>query len=462
MNEYVLTAAVIIAILSVGLGFLLRFGVTEVVYFGVFIIIATIIGSIGYTWWRTQTDKTVERLRNELLLKIKRDIRDTRKHVLEAEELVDQEPVLAEIEGIKRNLINMGLYDGDFRITQEAKKYTLTLIEQENRRVEQRLRGLENMAAVSYRPKLEEYIQGFDSRLGELEAAGYRIQQQREAFRALAAQEAVSLRDMLDKRKRITKAYAEVLRACAREAQELLKLSEKYGSVKKISGTVSKARKNLSDFDAAVELLIKAREELKSFLRDFFEIEYKQFSSSLRTLSPLLKNEYISEERRRAVEEMMGKALEMKDPGMLGELQKLKKSYKKEISHLVKELHERYETVEREIKKRSPPTDIWKRDSAAGQLVRRLNVETELRVFSRHAAEAIKHLTTRLKEDDAFLRILQNYDKVEPLITMKLNQGGELAAADLNVKYPEKFLIIYSKKHPDTIYRQTTSTLVKI
>jgi hypothetical protein len=462
MNEYVLTAAVIIAILSIGLGFLLRFGVTEVVYFGVFIIIATIIGSLGYTWWKTQTDKTVDRLRNELLLKIKRDIRDTQKCVLEAAELVDQEPVLADIEGIKRNLINLRLYDEDFRITQEAKKYTLTLIEQENRRTEQRLRGLENMAAVNYRPKLEEYIQNFDSKLEELEATGYGIQKQREAFGTLAAQEAVSLRDMLEKKKRITRAYAEILEACADEAQELLTLSEKYGSVKKIAGIVSKARKNLSDFDTAVKLLIDARNQLKNFLKDFFAIEYNQLSSSLKTLSPLLKNEYISEERRKAIEGIIEKALEMRDPGLLGELQKLKNSYKKEVSSLVEELHRKHRALEREIKERSPPSDIWRSDDIAEHLVRRLNVETELRVFSRHAAEAIEHLTTRLREDDAFLRILQNYDRVEPLITMKLNQGGKLAATDLNVKYPEKFLIIYSKRHPDTIYRQTTSTLVKI
>lgn len=462
MNEYVLTAGVIIAILSLGLIFLLRFGVTEVAYFGIFIIIATIIGSVIYTWWKTQSDRTVERLRNELLLKIKRDIADTKKYVTEAAELVDQEPVLMDIEGIKRNLINLGLYDEEFRITQEVKKFTLTLIEQENRRTEQRLRGLENMAAVSYRPILDSYIQNFDSKLNELETAGFGIKKQRRDFRALAAQESVSLRDMLEKKKRITEEFAEILKVCVSEIQTLLTLSKKYGAVKKIERTVSQVRKNLSDSDAAVELLIDARNKLKNFLRDFFEIEYNQISSSVKTISPLLKNEYISDKRREAIDGMIEKALQMRDPGLLGELQKLKKDYKKEVSLLVQELNRKAKTLEKEIEERSPPKEIWRRDDVAEHLVRRLNVDTELRVFSRHAAEAIEHLTNRLREDDAFLRILQNYDKVEPLITMKLSQGGEIAAVNLNVKYPEKFLVLYSKKHPDTIYRQTTSTLVKI
>ncbi|MDP6612641.1 MAG: hypothetical protein QF673_01320, partial [Candidatus Hydrothermarchaeota archaeon] len=198
MNEYVLSAAIIIAFLAIGFFFLIQFGVSVVAYFGIGIILVTIVGSVIYTWWKTQTDKTVERLRNELLLKIKRDISDTHKYVLEAEELVEQESVLMDLEAIQKGLIGQKLFDENLNITENVKKFTLTLIEQENRGTEQRLRGLENMVAVNYKPKLDEYIQEFNSKLEALERAGYVIKDKKEVFLALAAQETTSLREMLE------------------------------------------------------------------------------------------------------------------------------------------------------------------------------------------------------------------------------------------------------------------------
>lgn len=462
MNEYVLSAAIIIAILAIGFLFLIQFGVSVVAYFGIAIIVIAIAGSVIYTWWKTQTDKTVERLRNELLLKIKRDIADTRKYVLEAEELVDQEPVLMDLDAIQKSLIGQKMYDENFNITDDAKKFTLTLIEQENRRTEQRLRGLENMAAVNYKPKLDEYIQEFNSKLEALELAGYGIKAEKEEFLALAAQETTSLREMLEKKKRVTEAFSGILRKCVTEVQDLLALSQKYGAVKKVENTIAKARKNLSNFDTAVELLIDSRTKLRNFLRDFFDIEYNQVSSSIQTLSPLLKDEHIDGERRKTMEALLEEALSMQDPGLLGELQNLKANYKREVSSIIEELYMELKRLAGQIQAKKPPEEIWRADDIVGSIVKRLSVDTELRVFTRHAAEALRHLTDKLSTDNAFLRILRNYDKVEPLITIKLNQKGELPASDLNVKYPDKFLIIYSKRHSDTIYRQTTSTLVKI
>ncbi len=462
MNEYVLTALVILTILGAGLGILLRFGVTEAVYFGVFVIVATIIGSLAYTWWKTQTDKTVERLRRELLLKIKKDIASTKEYVKKASKLVDQKQVLADIEEIKRSLINMGLFDKNFGITHNAKKYTLTMIEQENRRTEQRLRGLENMAAINYSPKLEEYAKNLDSWLDELENAGFRIQEQRREFRNIMAHESVTLRDLLEKHEHINRAFSRTLQQCSKELQKLLSIAEKYGSVKRISSSVAKAKKSLKNFEKGVENLISARNQLKNFLKDFYEIEYRQMASSVKSISSVLKNDYVPTERKQSLESIMRQAMDITDPGLIGGLQRLKKEFKNEVMSLVQEMHNKLREIESNIAAYSPPADIWDEDEKVEALVSRLRIGSEVRVFSRHAAEAIEHLAERLKESEALLRILQNYDRIEGLITMKLNKDGRLAAADLNIKYSDKFLLIYSKKHSDTIYRQTTSTLVKI
>ena len=461
MNEYLVTVLVILAILGTGLGILLRFGVTEAVYFGVFVVVVTILGSVVYTWWRTQTDKTVERLRRELLLKIKKDIASTRGYVEKAAELVDQKQVLADIEEIKKSLISLGLFDEDFKI-RNVDKFTLTMIEQENRRVEQGLRGLENLASINYRPRLEEYIQGLNSWLDELEKAGFRIKEHRKGFNLIATQDSVTLRDLLEKRERLDRAFSDILKHCGKEVQELLALAEKYGSVKSIAGSVAEARENLEDFEKGVETLVMARNRLKEFLRDFYEIEHRQMSSAAKSLSEVLRDDYVPEDRRRTIEEIMGNAVSMEDPGLIGELKRLRNGFKEEVLSLVRDMHSKLRDIEDRISSYSPPADIWRADDRVETLVGRLRIDSDVRVFSRHAAEAIKHMAVRLRESDAMLRILQNYDKIERLISTRLDRDGRLAAADLNVKYSDKFLLIYSKKHSDTIYRQTTATLVKI
>tara|TARA_B100001964_G_scaffold243399_2_gene321266 strand:- start:976 stop:2364 length:1389 start_codon:yes stop_codon:yes gene_type:complete len=462
MNEYILSTAIIIVILAIGLIVLIQFGVSFAAYFGVTIILITILGSVLYTWWKTKKDKTVESLKHELLLKIKHDILETNENIINSEELINQKQVLIDLDSIKNSFIIQKLFDENFDTTENFKKFTLTHMEQENRKTEQLLRGLENIAAVNYNPKLEMYIQELNSKLDDIVSAGYNIKLERESYLEIARKETTTLREMLRKRKVVRVEFSAILKKCLIEVKALLTLSQKYGQILNVGKKITKSQDNLTDFTTSVELLIDSRVDLRNFLSDFFKVEYKEISSSINSLSPFLKDAHITSDEKIEIEEIIENILETKEAGLLNSLQDQKVIFKNRVSSITEHLNRDLQILSKEIQKYTPHEDIWKADEMEDPIIKRMRVDSELRVFTRHAADALKYLTDTLHNDNILLKILKNYGNVEPLITMKLEQQNELSAADLNVKYPEKFLIIYSKKHSNTIYRKTTSTLVNI
>lgn len=457
MNEYKLTAVAIWIILGLGFVFLINFGVSQVAYFGISIILLSLVGSVAYTWWKTQSDKTVEKLKAEILLKLKKDYTDAQKLIAEAGEMANIDSVRRDLDSVRSNIIKLKLYNADFNTTEEAKKYTLTVIEQENRRVEQRLRSLEALAAIEVKPKLDEYIQELRLRLDNLGKAGYKTEEEVKNFETIEAQESKTLREMLEKKKKLTEKFVSMLNKCTAEASEILATSQRYGIVKTVEHALLKIR--IEDFDGSVAILADARNRLKDFLKDFFAVEKNEFSAAIEGAYRLLDSEQVPPEKMKEIEDIRSRVLSMRDPGTIGELQELKIRFKNIAASTIAELHGKLRFLEDEIKAHAPSREIWTSDELVEPLVRRINAEDELKIFTRHATNALEHVAKQLAKDAAFVKILKNYDKVEQLISKKLEEEGKLSASALNVKYPEKFLILYSKKHPDTEYAESTATL---
>ncbi|MFH1774200.1 MAG: hypothetical protein ABH874_04485 [Methanobacteriota archaeon] len=457
MNEYKLTAIAIWIILGLGFVFLIYFGVAQVTYFGISIILLSLAGSVVYAWWKTQSDKTIEKLKAEILLKIKKDYTDAQKLIAEAGEMASIDSVRRDLESLRSNLIKLKLYDADFNTAEEAAKYTLTVIEQESRRVEQRLRSLEALAAIEVKPKLDGYIQELRLKLDKLGKAGYEIGEEVKSFETIEAQESKTLRELLEKKEKLTEKFVSILNDCAAEASGILATSQRYGIVKTVEHALLKIK--IEDFDGSAAILADARNRLKDFLKDFFAVERNEFSASVEGVYKLLDSEQVAPEKMKEIEDLRSRVLSMGDPGTIGELQELKIRFKNITAGIVAELHEKLRFLEAEIKAYAPSREMWTSDELAEPLARRVNAEDEVKVFTRHATNALEHVTKQLAKDTAFIKILKNYDKVEQIISKKLEERGKLSASALNVKYPEKFLILYSKRHPDTEYTESTATL---
>ena len=316
MNEYLLTAIVILLTLGTGFLLLINFGVSEVAYFGVSIILLVMSGSIAYSWWKTQADKTVDRLKIETLAKIRSDFFTTQRLINEAKAMTPLDEVENKLKRLKNHLSEMKFFGEDLSINEkEADKYTLTFIEQESRRVEQRLKSLQVMAAGDYKPALDQFALDMKSRLAKLDEGGYKMEEGVLDFSAVSERPTKDLIEMLQKKETIAKKFDEVLETCVERTERLAEVTREYGDVESVRKMISEVRKKREDVDKGIELLIGARNHLKNLIGGEFYKRREALLGAIQDAQDRVKDSCI--DRVRGIGE---DARALDDPGQLKDL----------------------------------------------------------------------------------------------------------------------------------------------
>lgn len=459
MNEYVITALTILASIGIGFFLLIAFGVSWVGYFVVSVILLSILGSYAYTWWKTQSDSTVDKLKTEILIKMKKELLDMGGVIAQAEGLVEMTSSKHDLDLIRYNLVDLKFYDKEFKLDQGVEKYTLTSVEQESRRVEQKLRTLGALAAGNYRPRLDEYIGELRSQLERLLDAGYDVKENLEAFNTTSAQSSKSLREMIGKKDRLDDTMLEALNGCVGEATRLATTSKDFGDTENVEKDISKV--NERDFETSVSRLVAARKEIKGILNDVFLSQHSKLISNVKKVQKTMKGENIDEEQKGTIEEMRNVLEAMTDPGKIPELKDLEVQFKTYTTKAIEGIYSKIQNMEENIKLHNPDERIWTLNEEIPLLVEKVDISKKIDEFSGDAINALQALIEQLDRDAAFMKIIENYKNVEPLIARKLEEKGKITDMDLKVKYVEKFLLLYNLKNPHTTFKEKPLMLIK-
>jgi hypothetical protein len=460
MNEYVLTVLAIIVTIGVGFLLLINFGIDWLIYFGLAVISLSIVGSLFYTWWKTQSDKTVERLKVEILVRLKKDFEDVRDLVSKAGELIRVSSISHDLDLIRNNLINLKFYDSELNVSAGARKYTLTFVEQESRKAGQRLRSLEALAAGEYRPKLEHYIRDLQSKLAKLKGAGYDIDEKLEEVDTISAQPSTSLRQMIEKKERLAEKCEEILDSCIEEVARVATTSRKLGDTKGVERSILEIKKEKADFDSAVFRLVNARNELKEMLREVFSRQHSHLSAHVKSVARLLDEDHINERYKEAIGTIKDSLFSLDDPGRIQEVRELEARFKSQTSAIINDLYSELRDLEESINSHQPHQSVWQPDDKIDSVVEKVDPAEELDAFAKKAILALEHLTKQLRKDVAFIKIIENYNRIEPLIARKLEERGRIEESDLNVKYADKFLLLYGLKNKGAEFQESPPSLV--
>ncbi|MFQ5815551.1 MAG: hypothetical protein ACE5G7_03545, partial [Candidatus Hydrothermarchaeaceae archaeon] len=459
MNEYIVTTILIAVILSAGFFWLINFGIAEVAYFGIGIVVLSIIVSILYTWWKTTSDKTIKGLKVETLSKSREDYGKTKDSITQAGQLVDIGDTIRELDALRDNLIKLGLYDKAFEKTGgKVGRYTLTFIEQQTRKTEQRLRSLETLTAGSYKPVLRDHLQSLLKHLLELEAAGFRIHSSVREFEGLGVRPAKSLVEMIEKGRKASELFSSLIAECINEVESLLPLARKYGYIGRAEEDIEDVRKYIGDRDVCVPRLKKSRNMLKDVLAPTFVNNRARLMSAIENVLGILVDEVA--EYNGYVLEVREKIASMNDPGSMNELLELESSFKSNLTAVVEELNGRLSGIEAEIIPNEPEKDFWDRDEGIKDLVDKVDAKKDLDDFMKDALAALEGVVKQYRKDVMFKKVLENYRKLEPIISKKLEEKGRLGESDLNVKYADKFMHFYSSTHPDVEFKRNLAILV--
>ncbi|NOZ76300.1 MAG: hypothetical protein GXO65_01180 [Euryarchaeota archaeon] len=448
MNEYVVTFLAILGTLAVGFALLVRFGVSEVAYFGIAVLLLAIFGSIFYTWWKTQTDKTINKLKVEILMKVRDDYWMARRLMEDAQDLVSMEDILQNMDAIKEGLVGQKLYSRDMKkIERTVEKMTLTSIEQESRRVEQRLVSLEALAVSSYRPSLEKYVEELRGNLRRLEDAGYTIGERVSEFNIKAGKTAKGLRELIEKKKEVTEDYQDIVAQCVREATELSAMARKFGDVTAIDEMIARARGGGPE---AVETLIEVRGKLREIVSDVFARQLNKLIQNLEKITKVLDSEHVAPRDRDEIAGILAYVKAFEDPGLLVELQRHETKFKNMVSAIIQKLDTRLHSLASDIKAQELSSKLWKEDPEIPALIEAVDVRHPLDRFTEASRVALEHILAQLDEDKAFMKIMENYPKVEPIIAQQLRDRKEVGPGDLTIKYADRFLTLYHLKNPGT------------
>jgi hypothetical protein len=459
MNEYFVTAIAIF--ISIGLGFflLLEFGVSWVGYFVIAVISLSIIGSYFYAWWKTQSDKTVSKLKIEILLKMKNELMDMDKVISRAEGLMKVKSYKQDLELLVNNLIKLKFYDKELKLDPGIEKYTLTFVEQQGRMTEQKLRTLGAMAAGNYRPRLDEYTDGLGLKLERLLAAGYNIEKEIESFNAASIRQSKSLRELVGKKESVDLTMLRTLEKCAGEATRLATTSKEFGDTSNVEKEINDI--DQGNFESSVSHLVAAREGIKGILSEAFVNQHTKLITNVKRAQIIMQSENVGKGQQRTIEEMRNTLESMNDPGRIQELKDLEVQFKTYTTNAIWDIHSKIRKMEENIKLHQPDERVWTLNEEIPALVEKVDISKKIDEFSRDAINALHALIKQLDVDEAFMKIIENYQKVEPLIARKLEEKGKVTEDDLKVKYVEKFLLLYNLKNPKTNFKGNQLTLPK-
>ncbi|WP_456473994.1 hypothetical protein [Candidatus Pyrohabitans sp.] len=454
MNEYVITALVVLATLGAGLFLLLTFGITFVSYIAVGVIVSVLLASLLYTWWKSRTDKTVVLLKIEILSKMRDALEKLESGIKEASEFIDVEPFMRDLRRIKRELISRGFFTKGFEVNERrTEKVTLTAIELESRKVEQQLRSLESLAAASYGEAASKRMEELLGAARTLAESGFPVSGEYEELRRIVSLPSASLAELLEKHRRGEEGYLKIVDKCIGEAEFLLDTAEGIADVSHLRRELETV-KNLKYSVEVVPKLQKVRSEAASYLTKPFLQARKEIVSYLERVLSFSKKDFVKEER--ALRILREKALGYSDPGCLGELSALREEAKRLTLELARILAREVVALEEELKKQGV---VKVRRRGVESYVSKLDPRKDFSLFSREAIGVLRVLSGEFDTRYKTVKIAKNYPAIEKIIDQKLREKGEVYAEELRVRYAGDFLKRYSEAHPEVKFEKNALKL---
>ncbi|MEE9594128.1 MAG: hypothetical protein V3V92_01885, partial [Candidatus Hydrothermarchaeales archaeon] len=264
--------------------------------------------------------------------------------------------------------------------------------------------------------------------------------------------------DMVEKERKASELFSSLIAECINEVETLEPQAREYGLIGRAEQDIRDARKYLEDRNTCVPLLKKSRKMLKDIIAPTFAKNRSRLMAAIEKVLDSLVDE-VAEYNGRVLE-VREKILPMDDPGSMNELLELESSFKNNLAAVVEELNGRLSGLEAEIISNEPKKDFWDRDKGITEQVEKVDPTKQLDEFMTDALVALDAVVKQYRKDVMFKKVLENYRKLEPIISKKLEDTDRLNESDLNVKYADKFMHFYSSKHLDVEFRKNPPSLV--
>ncbi len=465
-KEYLLAIFGIIAFLLVGVAMLVYFGISNVFYFAVAVIVIGIITAVYYVWKSTAAKKNVLWLKaskektatetKEIYLKTNAALDKISKEVLDMN--IDAEKEM--LNKARTTMISLECFTAKYDlIYPKLEKLNLSYLQQKKKDVEDKVNKIHQDIKAKFQKWISEYYKNLNKIIDDAKNVGFEVEN-------FTFEENVkNTDDAIEKTAQLRNKFSEIYKSLYSQVSDLEQIASKRINTTLQAEKILSAGSDKNFYGLSVLIIVK--NELNNLLaNDVSKLKEEVFNIDV---SNLKDGNILSEDEKKELASIMN-AVKTMNSSTIKNIALIETKYRNFLKNTTQKIRTNIISSENFVGRQELPEEfkelvtIQHRQSIDGlnselnELngeFRDSNVNTDktdnipLNVFVQQCFENIKSMQAIFEKNDLIRRIIKNYPVIKDMIEKIISQKGGVSVNDLKINYAKEFLIYYKFKNPD-------------
>ncbi|CEG13248.1 exported hypothetical protein [groundwater metagenome] len=465
-KEYLLAIFGIIAFLLVGVAMLVYFGISNVFYFAVAVIVIGIITAVYYVWKSTAAKKNVLWLKaskektatetKEIYLKTNAALDKISKEVLDMN--IDAEKEM--LNKARTTMISLECFTAKYDlIYPKLEKLNLSYLQQKKKDVEDKVNKIHQDIKAKFQKWISEYYKNLNKIIDDAKNVGFEVEN-------FTFEENVkNTDDAIEKTAQLRNKFSEIYKSLYSQVSDLEQIASKRINTTLQAEKILSAGSDKNFYGLSVLIIVK--NELNNLLaNDVSKLKEEVFNIDV---SNLKDGNILSEDEKKELASIMN-AVKTMNSSTIKNIALIETKYRNFLKNTTQKIRTNIISSENFVGRQELPEEfkelvtIQHRQSISGlnselnelnSEFRDSNVNTDktdnipLNVFVQQCFENIKRMQAIFEKNDLIRRIIKNYPVIKDMIEKIISQKGGVSVNDLKINYAKEFLIYYKFKNPD-------------
>ncbi len=465
-KEYLLAIFGIIAFLLVGVAMLVYFGISNVFYFAVAVIVIGIITAVYYVWKSTAAKKNVLWLKaskektatetKEIYLKTNAALDKISKGVPDMN--IDAEKEM--LNKARTTLISLECFTAKYDLFYpKLEKLNLSYLQQKKKDVEDKVNKIHQDIKAKFQKWISEYYKNLNKIIDDAKNVGFEVEN-------FTFEENVkNTDDAIEKTAQLRNKFSEIYKSLYSQVSDLEQIASKRINTTLQAEKILSAGSDKNFYGLSVLIIVK--NELNNLLaNDVSKLKEEVFNIDV---SNLKDGNILSEDEKKELASIMN-AVKTMNSSTIKNIALIETKYRNFLKNTTQKIRTNIISSENFVGRQELPEEfkelvtIQHRQSIDGlnselnELngeFRDSNVNTDktdnipLNVFVQQCFENIKSMQAIFEKNDLIRRIIKNYPVIKDMIEKIISQKGGVSVNDLKINYAKEFLIYYKFKNPD-------------
>jgi len=449
-KEYLLAILGITAFLIAGVAMLVYFGISNVFYFAVAVIVVGIVIAVYYVWKSTNAKKNVLWLKaskEKTATEIKEIYLNTVSRLNKISSQfpdinIDKEKEM--LNSANRTMISLGCWTSKYDlIYPKLEALNLSYLVQKKKDIEEYVNKIELEIKAKFQKEISEYHKNLNKIIDDAKNVGFVV----ENF--TLDENVQNINDAIEKAMQLRNKFSEIYNSCYSQVSDFEQLARKRVDTTMQSEKISSAGLNKNFYGLSILVIVK--NELNNLLADDVS-KLKEVVFNL-DVNNLKDGNILSEDEKKELSSIMN-AVKTMNASTIKDIDIIETKYRNFLKKTMEKMKTNILSSEDFVKQQElPPELVMNRQKNNDINIQSQSVEIPdalpLNVWTQQCFENIRNMQAIYEKNDLIRRIIKNYPIIKGMIEKAILQKGDVSVGDLKVNYAKEFLIYYKFKNPD-------------